>query len=226
MSQSVSTQDKPLVLSEVSFAYPNTSTLLTHVNLEVGRRETVVLCGENGVGKSTLIRLMLGELNPTQGEVRLFGIPSTQFHRWTSVGYVPQSTTVSLEAFPATVSEVIYASVSAPTRKQRRARSDELLETLGLGDIAKNLLAELSGGQLQRTLLARALANHPQLLLLDEPTSGLDLEGAETFSRLVHDLAFFSDTATILVTHDLERLKDLAAHAHIVAHITQGSLVI
>lgn len=198
-----------LALAHAAFSYRD-EPVLRDASLEVRAGELVVLLGENGAGKSTVIKLLLGELAPTSGEARVLGRPATALapRDWTQVGYVPQAQVAGLAAFPATVEEIVRASVAGP-RRAARGRAQALLAELGLTPLARHLLGELSGGQLQRVALARALANQPRALLLDEPTSGLDLEAAEGLTRLVCGLADAGQTAVLLVTHDMARLGPL-----------------
>ncbi len=195
-----------LALDEVAFSFED-RTIFDGASLSVMPGEACVLLGDNGAGKSTLIRLVLGELTPRAGSVKVLGTEGTARRDWTCVGYVPQATSSAFTSFPATVREVIGASVTGK-RAHAKRRAAELMESLGICDLAGHLLSELSGGQLQRVLLARALANHPQVLLLDEPTSGLDSEAAAEFSRLVAQLAA-DGCAVLLVTHDTARLPGL-----------------
>lgn len=205
--------ERALCLSHVRFSYGD-ELVLRDASLEVGAGELVALVGENGAGKSTVIQLLLGELEPAAGEVRVLGRPARELpaRDWCRVGYVPQAQANALAHFPATVEEVVRASVVGP-RRSARERTDELLDTLGLVPLARHLVDELSGGQLQRVALARALANRPRALLLDEPTSGLDAEAAGALARRVSALARDGSTAVLLVTHDLARLGALAETA-------------
>lgn len=216
-------------LSHVRLAYRETSVLVD-VSFEVRPGEACVLTGENGAGKSTIVRLMLGETRPDAGVVRVLG------HRvgesagcargldWSCVGYVPQVTSTSLAGFPATVREVLEASVvrrcaepgAGGARSGRlgrtavRARVEGLLTRFGLSDLSRHLMGELSGGQLQRVLFVRALVNGPRLLLLDEPTSGLDARAAAQFVNAVEETVGGGGVGVLLVTHDLARLPGMA----------------
>lgn len=197
-----------LCLDRVWFSYGN-EPILCGASLEVGSGELVTLAGENGAGKSTVIKLLLGELEPSSGSVRVLGQPvrSLSPHAWCRVGYMPQAQASSLANFPATVAEIVRASVVG-SRRDARARADELLGELGLASLARHLVGELSGGQFQRVMLARALANRPQALLLDEPTSGLDAEATADLAQRMRALTARS-VAVLLVTHDMARLEAL-----------------
>ncbi len=224
MAEDKPAQEQPaLVLTDVSFSFPNRpAPVLDGASLSVTPGELCVLLGENGSGKSTLVQLALGELVADRGSICVLGTDVRVRRTWTCVGYVPQAGVAGLVGFPATVREVVCASVVGP-RRAARARADELLARLGLTDLARHLMGELSGGQLQRVMLARALANRPGLLLLDEPTSGLDEAGARDFARLLVPLVDQEHTAALLVTHDLARLGDLVSGAHL-ARLENGRI--
>lgn len=194
--------------------------VLEGASLTVSAGELAVITGENGAGKSTLLRLILGELRPRSGSVRIFGTDPAHFRDWGRVGYVPQRTDVPYERFPASVREVVeanlYARRSAFPRLRGRARTAPLvgraLAAVDLAGFERRMIGELSGGQFQRVLLARALVCEPGLLVLDEPTSGLDARAARSFEELLADLRRERpELAVLLVTHDLERLAGLDA---------------
>lgn len=195
-------------------------TVLDGAALTVSAGELAVITGENGAGKSTLLRLILGELRPHTGSVRIFGTDPARFRDWGRVGYVPQRTDVPYERFPASVREVVeanlYARRAALPRLRARARTAPLvgraLAAVDLTGFERRMIGELSGGQFQRVLLARALVCEPGLLVLDEPTSGLDARAARSFEELLADLRRERpELAVLLVTHDLERLAGLDA---------------
>ncbi len=212
----MASHESALAFENVTFTFPNRlAPVLEGASLAVAPGELCVLIGENGAGKSTLVRLAFGELAPDSGSVRILGSDVRALHDWTCVGYVPQAGAGGLAGFPATVREVVRASVTGSHREARQ-RADELMERLSLTGLERHLMGELSGGQLQRVMLARALANQPGLLLLDEPTSGLDEDGARDFARLLPSLLHDDRTAALLVTHDLARLGVLVRGAHVV----------
>lgn len=180
-----------------------------------------LVTGENGSGKSTLLKLVLGEIKPTAGEVRLFGRDPLRFRDWGCVGYVPQRTVASYGQFPASVEEVVCANLYGSARRflpfgrAERRRAREALGAVGLAGMEARMLGELSGGQFQRVLLARALVAGPELLVLDEPTSGLDEDSCGAFCALLAELrARDEKLAVLMVTHDLERLSGLGADVY------------
>lgn len=214
----------PVQLRHVAFSYGD-ATVLKDCSLSVAPGQTVVLTGENGAGKSTLLKLALGELGPSKGSVELFGCASARFSQWRRVGYVPQRTGGAYDRFPATVTEVVAANRYALGRRSKRGAHRAALaalETVHLSDHASSLIGELSGGQLQRALLARALVNDPDLLILDEPTSGLDAASVDEFIGTLRSVSREAGHSVLMVTHDLERLDALDA-CHLV--LTQGTVL-
>ena len=146
----------------------------------------------------------------------LFGHPLAEFGHWGRVGYLPQKMHAFNPHFPSTVKEVVALGLISKKKFPRRiAKSDEaaikhMLELLNITNIANKLIGELSGGQLQRVFIARALINEPELIILDEPTTALDPETRENFFSLIRDLNRERHATIILVTHDI---GTIGAHA-------------
>ena len=194
---------EPLIeIKGLWFSY-NGQPVLTGVDFTVRRGEFMAVIGPNGGGKTTLLKLILGILEPNQGSIRVFGLPPRQASP--RVGYVPQEATTAA-SFPVTVLDVTlmgllkgggFRRFSADDREAAR----EALERVEMWDLRRRRLGELSGGQRQRVFVARALASRPELLLLDEPTSNVDSRGQTAFYRLLKQL---NDHVTIVVvSHDL-----------------------
>jgi zinc transport system ATP-binding protein len=205
MPTAVLTDVLPLSLRDVVFSY-ETGPVLGGVSLEVGPRDFLVLLGPNGSGKTTLLRVALGLLEPQAGEARLFGLPARDPRARELVGYVPQRAAVSSRV-PATVVEVVAAGRArglplGPFRRDDRRAALEALERVGLAHLAGRRIGELSGGEQQRALIARALAAQPRLLVLDEPTAGVDRASQVRFAAVLHGL-HASGVAVLLVAHDL-----------------------
>jgi len=198
------TATAPVVeLVKVSAGY-GAEPALEEVSLTVGPLDFLGLVGPNGGGKTTLLRVLLGLLEPSRGEVRLFGHPpATGRNR---VGYVPQALRFDRD-FPVRVLDVVLMGCLGRAPRFRpypavdRRRAMETLDQLDLGDLAARPVGELSGGQLQRVLIARALLGDPDLLLLDEPTASVDPAARGAIFDLLAELN--QSLAIILVTHDM-----------------------
>jgi zinc transport system ATP-binding protein len=162
---------------------------LSHVDFAIEPGEIVTVVGPNGSGKSTLIRVLIGALAPTGGSVRRK--PGLR------IGYVPQKLAVD-RTMPITVERFLSLPEKRPRDDQVRA-----LGRVGAAGLEKRQITELSGGQFQRVLLARALLTAPDILILDEPTQGLDQPGVAEFYRLIEALRRETGVAVILVSHDL-----------------------
>ncbi len=185
--------------------------VLDGVSFEVGRGEFAALCGPNGGGKTTLLRAALGLVPLAKGSIEVLG--ERPGGASAAVGYLPQTKSFS-GSFPARVVDVIAAAqrgawpfrVSSPERERAR----EVLARVGGEPLVDSRLAGLSGGELQRVFLARALVRDPALLLLDEPTAGVDGRGRAEFLDLLAGIASRSDLAAVLVTHNAAAVRRLA----------------
>lgn len=190
-----------LSLADVSFSYDH-ERVVDHVNLVVAERELLGLIGPNGGGKSTLIRLAAGLLKPDAGTVRVFGRSPAAARR--DIGYVPQFARFERD-FPITVTQTVLLGRLGfgrfGTTPADREAAHRAMDETGLTGLTGRPLNALSGGELQRVLIARALAGEPRLLLLDEPTSNLDQRAEEDILQLLSDLS--QRMAIILVTHDV-----------------------
>jgi len=200
------TETPVIKLRHVSFSY-QAVPVLEDVDLAIFDRESICIVGPNGGGKTTLLRLLLGQLRPTQGEIRIFGKPPEQARLM--LGYMPQRSEYD-SMFPVTVMDVVLMGrLGRPGirgwlgwyGRKDRAAAMEALEQVHLQDAAPRTFAALSGGQRQRVLIARALCCEPELLLLDEPTANVDSLVEE---RLFDELRELGKRMTIvLVSHDL-----------------------
>lgn len=197
----------------VSFSYPaaggeGVRAALEGVSLEVLERERLGILGPNGGGKSTLLKLTLGLLSGHTGEVRVFGESPQKAVRQGLVGYVPQRSTCE-RAFPLSARQVVEmgAAMRVPAWKPMPAdittAVDRALRVVGADAIADRPIGQLSGGQFQRVLIARALAARPRLLLLDEPTVGIDVAGQRQFADLLSRMRDELGVTVIVVSHDI-----------------------
>ena len=185
--------------------------VLDDVSFEVARGELACLCGPNGGGKTTFLKAALGLVPLAAGEIEVLGArPGAAA---SAVGYLPQAKGFNA-AFPAHVADVIVANrrgawpVRVRTADREAARA--ALGRVGGEPLLDAPLRGLSGGELQRVYLARALVNEPALLLLDEPTAGVDARGRAEFLDLLAGLAARGDFAAVLVTHNAAAVRRLA----------------
>ncbi len=182
--------------------------VLEDVSFQVERGDYVGIVGPNGSGKSTLVKALLGLVTISKGSATLFGTPLSGFRDWQKVGYLPQSLHLVNPVFPATVHETVGLGLLSLKRFPKRLnRADNekisnILDELGISELKYKLIGELSGGQLQRVLLARAIVNDPELLVLDEPTAALDPETRGRFYAMIADINRSRGVTILLVTHD------------------------
>ena len=189
--------------NNVSFAYDQTMAL-ENINFSIMEEEFFGLIGPNAGGKSTLLKIMLGMLQPDQGQVEVFVKPPTEVR--SLIGYVPQFPSYRRD-FPICVEDVVLmgrlgvSSGIGSYSQQDRDRTQSAIQALELEGIAKNQVSTLSGGQIQRMLIARALASDPKILILDEPTANIDIKAEEDIFAL---LKKYNERMTIIVvSHDI-----------------------
>ncbi len=197
----------PVIEARGVFVTISGHSILKGVDLSIPGGQVVALIGPNGSGKTTLLRALLGLQSLDQGEIRLFGQPLDRkvLHR---VAYVPQK--LALESgFALSVREFL-ALASDRTRHwfwRRHAVLDDVLisavQEVRVEELLNRPLAKLSGGQLQRVMVAFALLRQPDILLLDEPMAGVDAPGEDTFYGLIGDLQRSRGLTVVLVSHDL-----------------------
>lgn len=193
--------------------------VLRGVSLQVARGELLGLFGHNGAGKSTLLRAILGLVPVQSGEVLVDGVPVRRPHLLPlrqRIGYVPQILRVDAGA-PVSAWDVVmmgqYARIGwgrLPSREHEKA-ANRALQAMGVAYLADKPFGHLSGGEQQRVLLARALAQSPRLLLMDEPTNSVDWQFVRELARLIREVHEANALTTIVVSHDapfLARLCD------------------
>jgi zinc transport system ATP-binding protein len=192
--------NKLIEISQLSAAYGQ-RTALRNVSLSVYENDFLGIIGPNGGGKTTLLKIILGLMKPASGTIVHH---TADLHRHS--GYLPQINQIDRK-FPILVSEVI-ASGLLPEKTKNHSRINEIMTTMELTHIASKPIGQLSGGQLQRVLLARAMVNKPKLLILDEPTSYVDKRFESGFYKTL--TAINEHTAIILVSHDVDAVVALA----------------
>ena len=163
--------------------------ILYDIDLTVGPGEIVTIVGPNGAGKTTLLRALIGAIRPSKGEVRRK--PGLR------IGYTPQKLAID-RTMPLTVDR--FLQLGGGGGRPARAAA---LETVGIAGFAQAQVTDLSGGELQRAALARALLRQPDLLALDEPTQGLDQLGEAAFYRLIERVRRETGAAVCMISHDL-----------------------
>jgi zinc transport system ATP-binding protein len=192
-----------LEFEHVDFAFGG-RPVLQDVSLRVAAGEFLALIGPNGGGKSTLVKVALGLLQPDRGTVRVLGLPAAQARP--RVGYVPQFATFRRD-FPLSVRETVLQGRLGLRAWWRRLAvadhraADGAMAATDVNDLASRPIASLSGGQLQRVLIARALATDPSLLLLDEPTAHVDTRAEHGLFDLLARLR--ERMAIVIVSHDV-----------------------
>jgi zinc transport system ATP-binding protein len=204
MTNTIDEKGAPAILIKgLSFSYDG-HPVLEDVNISVPQRDFVSVVGPNGGGKTTLLKLTLGLLRPSQGEVQVFGTTPEQARP--RVGYMPQHTQLDPQ-FPATVMDVALMGRLGHGRSfGRYSRTDKeivagALDQVGLYNLRKKAFSSISGGQRQRLFIARALACEPDLLLLDEPTANLDVVMEGDLYELLQTLN--QRLTVVMVSHDL-----------------------
>ncbi len=189
----------------VRFKYTH-SWVLDKVTFRIRPGDYVGVIGPNGGGKTTLLKLILG-LQRGEGVIKLFGQPLNQFTDWQKIGYLAQKSPVSQSRFPISVEEVVlmglcYDSIHKEATAENLSAVRRALALTHTENLAKRIFSDLSIGQQQRVLLARALVSKPELLILDEPSTALDAASREMFFALLGELNKKHGVTILLITHD------------------------
>ena len=214
--------DLALHITELAKRYPTGVEALRGVSLQVEPGELFGLLGPNGAGKSTLIHCTTGLAQPTAGSIRVFGHDAIDHYADArqAVGLAPQEP--NLDWF-LTVAETLdyHAGYFGMPKRERRERTDELLETFSLTEKRDERTRTLSGGMKRRLILARAMMHRPRLLILDEPTAGVDVELRLELWHYVQKINQ-EGTTILLTTHYLEEAEQLCDR---IAFIAEGRIV-
>lgn len=197
-----SVQDKLVELTNISAGYEN-EMVFSGVDFLVQNHDFIGIIGPNGGGKTTLVKIILGLLTPVKGDVRYyFGEGSDK----TMIGYLPQIHRFD-KNFPMLVKDVVLSGLVTRANsgrnfsKESRERAVHLLERMGIPELVNKPVGDLSGGQLQRVLLCRAMISNPRLLILDEPDTYVDNKFENELYRILSELS--GSMAIVLISHDL-----------------------
>ncbi len=196
-------RDTLVTMEHVFFSYDGV-VVLQDLNLEIQERDFLTIIGPNGGGKTTILKLILGLIEPQEGVIRVFGKPPKHGRKY--VGYLPQLFLFDFD-FPITVMEVVLmgrlrmSRVGRPYSDADVKAASHALDKVGLLDFREHQIGGLSGGQRQRVFIARALTTEPKILLLDEPVASVDATWQQSFYELLHKLN--KEIAIVMVTHDL-----------------------
>ena len=201
--------EKLIEIRDVTASY-DTKVVLKDVSLCVGKDDFLGIIGPNGGGKTTLLKIILGLMKPLTGDISFFenGHPVSSL----KIGYLPQINPID-RRFPISVYEVVSSGLSSEKPRFRNFTAEQkerircLIVQIGLESFAESAIGALSGGQLQRVLLARAIVSRPQLLILDEPNTYVDKRFESHFFELLCEIN--KDTSIILVSHDVGTLLSL-----------------
>ena len=211
----------------VSKVYDNGSVALDDVCLTINEGEFVLICGHSGAGKSTLFKLLTHEVVPDSGTVIVDDFDVTRMKR-SKIPKLRRKLGVVFQDFrllpKKTVFEnVAYAMEVVDTPKDKlRPRVREVLKLVGLSDKSNSFPSEISGGQQQRTAIARAIANKPKILIADEPTGNLDPKKSNEIIKLFEKINREEKTTIIIVTHDIETVR---RHPKRTIEIKEGHIV-
>src|SRR4051812_18432308 len=206
--------DVPVVeFRDVTKVYDGGSVAVQSANLRIGRGEFVFLVGPTGCGKSTCMRLLLKELEPSRGEVSIAGRPLSEVPR-SRVPYLRRNLGVVFQDYKLLPDRTVYDNVAyslqvvGESRKEIRRKVPDILRLVGLSTKLHNFPTELSGGEQQRVSVARAFVNHPPLLLADEPTGNLDPETSIGIMQLIYRINR-TGTPVSVTTHDKEMVDKM-----------------
>lgn len=203
---------KAIEIKNANFSY-DSDFILKGLNLTVNNKEKIAIIGGNGVGKTTLIKIIVGELKLNLGSIKIFeeDLNTSSLKR---IGYVPQSQKENLYTFPITVKELVtlqlYDSLGKfkIPKREHYNKTMNLLKKMNLEKYANYPIKELSGGLRQRVVITRALMNNPDILIFDEPTSGVDESSKIQFAKTIEELNKKFDVSIILITHELDWIKN------------------
>ncbi len=197
---------KIIEVDNVSFCYSKGEGVVKNISFSLDERTTTLIIGPNGSGKTTLLKILTGLLKPNKGSAKIYGKEPKDVRD--IYGYVPQKLYFD-ETFPITVLEFLKLSLKA-LQASSKEEIYETLESVGASGVAQMKIGQLSGGQLQRVLIARSLLGQPQILFLDEPVSGIDVGGEESFYDLMKKIQTERNITVVMISHELHVVHNIA----------------
>lgn len=188
--------------------------ILSQISLQIFNGDYIAIIGPNGGGKTTLVRMLLGLNEPSNGTIKLFGKKLSEFKEWSKIGYVPQRASLVDANFPATVLDIVNMgrtakhSLFSRMNKEDKQAVDDAIKKMDIENLKDKMVGTLSGGQRQRVMIARALASKPEILILDEPNTGVDAVSQKRFYALLGELNREENMTILFITHDIGVIAD------------------
>jgi len=199
---------KIVEIENLTVQYPDIKAL-DNISFQVNQGDFLGIIGPNGAGKSTLFDAMLGLNTKYKGTIKFFGQNIRKSKDYLKeIGYVPQKP-IFEKNFPVTVTDVVRMGLRNETDENK---IDEILQQLWIHELRNRRIGELSGGQLQRVFIAKALITNPKILILDEPVTGIDQQSINLFYSILRELNFKQKITIIWSSHDLDAVNQLANH--------------
>ena len=206
---------KDIEVKDLVFSYGK-DNILKNISFDLNRGDFLTIQGENGSGKSTLIKLILKDLKKKSGQIKLFGQNIEDFDDYTKIGYVPQVNDANKLAFPVTGEEFVVLNLykkfnifNRPNKKCYKKVHD-IFEILNIEDLLNIPFNQLSGGQAQKVMIARAMVNDPEILLLDEPTVGVDEKSKRDFLKLLAHLNDKHKISILMISHEMDVVREFS----------------
>ena len=204
---------KDIEVKDLVFSYGK-DEILNKLSFDLNKGDFLTIQGENGSGKSTLIKLTLKDLKKKSGQIKLFGVDIEDFDDYTKIGYVPQVNDANKLAFPVTGKEFVVLNLykkfnifNRPNKKCYKKVHD-IFEVLNIEDLLNIPFNQLSGGQAQKVMIARAMVNDPEILLLDEPTVGVDEKSKRDFLKLLAHLNDKRKISILMISHEMDVVRE------------------
>ncbi|WP_049691318.1 metal ABC transporter ATP-binding protein [Anaerococcus jeddahensis] len=206
---------KDIEVKDLVFSYGK-DEILNKVSFDLNKGDFLTIQGENGSGKSTLIKLILKDLKKKSGQIKLFDQNIEDFDDYTKIGYVPQVNDANKLAFPVTGKEFVVLNLykkfnifNRPNKKCYKKVHD-IFEILNIENLLNVPFNQLSGGQAQKVMIARAMVNDPKILLLDEPTVGVDEKSKRDFLKLLAHLNDKHKISILMISHEMDVVREFS----------------